>query len=36
LQIAGKKGDRKELKIGQSCAITAPADGQEASSVDCK
>jgi tripartite-type tricarboxylate transporter receptor subunit TctC len=36
LRIAGKKGDRKELKVGQSCAITAPADGQEASSVDCK
>lgn len=36
LQIAGKKGDRKELKVGQVCAITAPADGQEASQVECK
>ena len=36
LQIAGKKGDRKELKVGQKCAITAPADGQEASAVECK
>jgi tripartite-type tricarboxylate transporter receptor subunit TctC len=36
LQIAGKKGDRKELKVGQHCAITAPADGQEASAVECK
>ncbi|MEA2986992.1 MAG: hypothetical protein QOD94_3246, partial [Alphaproteobacteria bacterium] len=36
LQIAGKKGERKELKVGQVCAITAPADGQEASQVECK
>jgi tripartite-type tricarboxylate transporter receptor subunit TctC len=36
LQIAGKKGDRKELKVGQVCAVTAPADGQEASEVACK
>ena len=36
LQIAGKKADRKELKVGQVCAITAPADGQEASQVACK
>src|SRR5829696_8689348 len=36
LQIAGKKADRKELKVGQICAITAPADGQEASQVACK
>jgi len=36
LQIAGKKGERKELKIGQACAVTAPGDGQEASAVECK
>ena len=36
LQIAGKKADRKELKVGQMCAITSPADGQEASEVVCK
>jgi hypothetical protein len=36
LQIAGKKGERKELKAGQVCAVTAPADGQEASAVACK
>jgi hypothetical protein len=36
LEIAGKKGERKELKVGQLCAVTAPADGQEASMVACK
>ena len=36
LQIAGKKADRKELKVGQLCAVTSPAEGQEASQVDCK
>ena len=36
LQIAGKKGDRKELKVGAFCAVTAPAEGQEASQVVCK
>lgn len=36
LEIAGKKGERKELKVGQVCAVTAPADGQEASVVACK
>ncbi len=36
LQIAGKKGDRKELKVGQVCSVTAPADGQEASQIECK
>ena len=34
LQIAGKKGERKELKVGQACAVTAPGDGQEASAVE--
>jgi len=36
LQIAGKKGERKELKVGQVCAVTSPGDGQEASAVECK
>jgi hypothetical protein len=36
LQIAGKKGERKELKVGQVCAVTSPGDGQEASAVACK
>jgi hypothetical protein len=36
LQIAGQKGDRKDLKMGQACEITAPGDGQEASAVSCK
>lgn len=36
LEIAGKKGDRKELKVGQVCAVTAPGDGQEATAVACK
>ncbi len=36
LQIAGKKGERKDLKVGQACAVTAPAEGQEASAVECK
>ena len=36
LQIAGKKGERKDLKLGQLCAVTAPAEGQEASAVACK
>ena len=36
LQIAGKKADRKELKLGASCTVTAPAEGQEASQVTCK
>ena len=36
LQIAGKKGERKDLKVGQVCAVTAPAEGQEASAVVCK
>jgi tripartite-type tricarboxylate transporter receptor subunit TctC len=36
LQIAGKKADRKELKVGQVCSVVAPADGQEASQIECK
>lgn len=36
LQIAGKKADRKELNVGASCTVTAPAEGQEASQVTCK
>jgi tripartite-type tricarboxylate transporter receptor subunit TctC len=36
LQIAGKKADRKDLKVGQSCDVTAPGDGLEASAVACK
>ncbi len=36
LQIAGKKGDRKEFKVGQVCAVTAPGDGQEATQIECK
>jgi tripartite-type tricarboxylate transporter receptor subunit TctC len=36
LQIAGQKGDRKDLKIGQACELSAPGDGQEASAVSCK
>ena len=36
LQIAGKKGDRKDLKVGETCTVTAPAEGQEASQVICK
>ena len=36
LQIAGMKADRKELKLGVACSVTAPAEGQEASQVLCK
>ncbi len=36
LQIAGKKADRKELKLGALCTVAAPAEGQEASQLVCK
>jgi tripartite-type tricarboxylate transporter receptor subunit TctC len=36
LEIAGAKADRKALKVGQNCSVTAPGDGQEASAIDCK
>ncbi len=36
LKIAGKKADRKELKVGLACAVSAPGDGQEASAVECQ
>ena len=36
LQIAGKKADRKELKLGALCTVAAPSEGQEASQVVCK
>jgi tripartite-type tricarboxylate transporter receptor subunit TctC len=36
LKIAGKKADRKELTVGLACIVSAPADGQEASSIECK
>ncbi len=36
LQVTGKKADRKELKVGLACSVTAPGDDQEASAIDCK
>ncbi|MEX0840910.1 MAG: tripartite tricarboxylate transporter substrate-binding protein [Xanthobacteraceae bacterium] len=36
LQIAGQKGDRGALKVGQACVVESPANGEEATLVDCK
>jgi len=36
LQIAGQKGDRGALKVGQACVVESPASGEEASVIDCK
>jgi tripartite-type tricarboxylate transporter receptor subunit TctC len=35
-QIAGKKADRKDLKVGAACTVIAPAEGQEASQIMCE
>ncbi len=34
--VAGKKVKRKALKVGMSCAVTAPGNKTEAKKVDCK
>ena len=36
IKVAGKDAARDALKVGMACAVAAPADGQEASSIDCK
>ena len=36
VKVAGKDAQRDDLKVGQNCAFAAPADGQEASLIDCK
>jgi tripartite-type tricarboxylate transporter receptor subunit TctC len=36
VKVAGKDGSRESLKVGQNCAFAAPADGQEASLIECK
>jgi hypothetical protein len=36
VKIAGKDGSRDDLKVGLNCAFAAPADGQEASAIECK
>ncbi len=36
ISVAGKDTDRKALKAGMACEITAVADGEEASKIDCK
>jgi tripartite-type tricarboxylate transporter receptor subunit TctC len=34
--VAGNKAGRDDLKVGQACSFAAPADGQEASTIECK
>jgi len=36
IKVAGKDGQRGDLKVGMSCGVAAPADGEEASSIECK
>jgi hypothetical protein len=36
VKVAGKDGSRDDLKVGQNCAFAAPAEGQEASVIECK
>jgi tripartite-type tricarboxylate transporter receptor subunit TctC len=36
VKVAGKDGSRDDLKVGQNCAFAAPAEGQEASEIECK
>jgi tripartite-type tricarboxylate transporter receptor subunit TctC len=36
IKVAGKDGSRNDLKVGQNCAFAAPANGQEASAIECK
>ena len=36
LKIGGQKGDRAALKVGQACIVEAPAEGEEATVIDCK
>ncbi len=36
LKVAGKDAKRDDLKAGMTCAVEAPGDGQEASSIDCQ
>jgi tripartite-type tricarboxylate transporter receptor subunit TctC len=35
ITIAGKKGDRKDLKSGMTCTIDAPSSGAEAKTIAC-
>jgi tripartite-type tricarboxylate transporter receptor subunit TctC len=36
IKVAGKDASRDDLKVGQNCAFAAPANGQEASAIECK
>jgi tripartite-type tricarboxylate transporter receptor subunit TctC len=36
VKVAGKDAGRDDLKVGLNCAFAAPADGQEASAIECK
>jgi tripartite-type tricarboxylate transporter receptor subunit TctC len=36
VKIAGKDGGRDDLKVGLTCAFAAPAEGQEATEIECK
>lgn len=36
INVAGKEADRKALKAGMVCTVKAPANGEEATMVDCK
>jgi tripartite-type tricarboxylate transporter receptor subunit TctC len=36
VKVAGKEASRADLKVGQNCAFAAPANGQEASTIECK
>ncbi|HEU0072001.1 MAG TPA: tripartite tricarboxylate transporter substrate-binding protein [Alphaproteobacteria bacterium] len=36
ITVAGKEGDRKALKAGMACEITAVASGEEASKIACQ
>ena len=35
ITVAGKKGDRKDLKSGMTCTVDAPSSGAEAKTIAC-
>ena len=36
ITVAGKKAKRKAFKVGMTCTIKSPANGEEATNIDCK
>ncbi|MFM1814904.1 MAG: hypothetical protein RLZ98_1599 [Pseudomonadota bacterium] len=36
IMVAGKEGKRGDFKVGMTCTVKAPANGEEAANIDCK